>query len=573
MNGPDYRPGRSTGLRRASGRGALAALSLLWPPFARAETPVSPSAATVFIKVRGNLSAEYTRAWKETRELRDLEVATGSGFLVSPNGLILTNHHVVGESSVLVRLEGTDVEVRVEPKQVEVVLPPGAGEEQGQSLLATVVASDPRLDLAALSVAASDLPFLPLGDSDAVEIGQSASAWGYPFGSDVEVAREGSSVVPSVSGNRGTVTALRTDEAGQGAYVQTDATINPGNSGGPLVDDAGRVVGVVRMKLRRASGIGFAIAVNVVKDFLAANGLDGVFPCPRLSPGSLQGTHGKGLRLRAPDGLFDVSPSRLKWETSEPSEGLPLRIDRVATPLDLESLETRLLAGSPTGPALHSVSARSLALGGRPARMGAGRGDDETAPGAEYALVDLGAEKVFARFTGQVSCLAFNAGVVRRSLESLEADPLLVAPIRRPLAASLEPATLGARGSPAVLVPAGWVQEPWPVSSCPALPPADSGLLASPEGDFTVSFRASWWASWDASPEAAAATCSRQRGARGAASYLHEFETLGGVAYSVEGSFVRVGAGLLQLEVEAPRAKRAFVSDLFLRWSEAPLAR
>ena len=209
---------------------------------AAAQTPaVSPGAATVFIKVRGNVRAEYTRAWKEAKEQRDVEIGTGSGFVVSPNGLVVTNHHVVAESTFVARLQGVDVDVRVETKKVEVVLPPGPGEERGQSILASVVASDPRLDLAVLSIAATDLPFLSLGDSDALDVGQTAIAWGFPLGTRVEVARESPDLLPGVSGSRGTVTALRDDDAGQRAYVQTDATLNPGNSGGPLVDEGGRV--------------------------------------------------------------------------------------------------------------------------------------------------------------------------------------------------------------------------------------------------------------------------------------------------------------------------------------------
>jgi hypothetical protein len=536
---------------------------------ASAQTPaVSPGAATVFIKVRGNVRAEYTRAWKEAKEQRDVEIGTGSGFVVSPNGLVVTNHHVVAESTFVAHLQGVDVDVRLETKQVEVVLPPGPGEERGQSVLASVVASDPRLDLAVLSIAASDLPFLSLGDSDALAIGQTAIAWGFPLGTRVEVAREAPDL-PGVSGSRGTVTALRDDDAGQRAYVQTDATLNPGNSGGPLVDEAGRVVGVVRMKLRSASGIGFAVAVNVVKDFLTANGLDSVFPCPRLLSGPLQPAPGKGLRLRAPDGLFDVSPARLRWETGA-SLGEPvLRVDRLATPLDLETLEGRLLAGDGGRPGLRSVGARSVVIAGRPGRAGIARADEEDAPGSEYLILDLGAEKLFARFTALTSCLAFNAGVVRRSLESLEAERLLRAPVRAAVAAPLEGASMAARGSPAVLLPGGWLQEPWPASSCSALPPADSGLLSSPEGDFTVSFRASWWSSPDRSPAEAAAACSKQRGPRGPASYLRELD-LYGVPYAVEGSFFAIGDGLLQLEVEVPRTKRAFVNELFARWVEAP---
>ena len=155
-----------------------------------------------------------------------------------------------------------------------------------------------------------------------------------------------------------------------------------------------------------------------------------------------------------------------------------------------------MLAGDGARPGLRSLGARPVAIGGRPARVGFAQGDGE-ASALAYAVVDLGAEKLFAHFAASPSCLAFNAGVVRRALEGLEAERLLSAPVRAEVAASLEAASMAARGSPTVLLPGGWLQEPLPASSCSALPPADSGILSSPEGDFTVSFRASWWSSPD----------------------------------------------------------------------------
>ena len=80
---------------------------------------------------------------------------------------------------------------------------------------------------------------------------------------------------------RGSVSAARSDDAGNTAYLQTSATVNPGNSGGPMVDEDGYVLGVVRLKLRDADGIGFAIPINAVKDFLALSGYDQLLPVER----------------------------------------------------------------------------------------------------------------------------------------------------------------------------------------------------------------------------------------------------------------------------------------------------
>ena len=115
---------------------------------------------------------------------------------------------------------------------------------------AHVVASDAENDLAALQVTAADLPYLGLGDSDAVEAGRGVTVLGFPYGRQTEVARQSDAdVVPQVTVTRGALSASRQDDAGETRFLQTDATMLPGNSGGPMLDEDGYVVGVVRMKL------------------------------------------------------------------------------------------------------------------------------------------------------------------------------------------------------------------------------------------------------------------------------------------------------------------------------------
>ena len=162
----------------------------------------------------------------------------GTGVIVSPNGFVVTNHHVVdGASTVAVTL--TD----------------------GRKLAAKVVGSDPETDLALLKVDATDLPAARFGSSAALKVGEPVMAIGNPFGLDHTVT------VGVVSGKSRVIGAGRYDD-----FLQTDAAINPGNSGGPLVNTRGEVVGIATAIASRSGGfqgIGFAIPSDLVRPILA----------------------------------------------------------------------------------------------------------------------------------------------------------------------------------------------------------------------------------------------------------------------------------------------------------------
>jgi len=159
----------------------------------------------------------------------------GTGFVISEDGLIVTNHHVV-----------EDVE------KIEIAFSDGTRSE------ARIVGSDPKTDLALLRAEGErSYVALPLGDSDALLPGDWVMAIGNPFGLDHTVTV-------------GIVSALGRD-IGQGPYddfIQTDAAINPGNSGGPLVNLAGEVVGINTAINPQANTIGFAVPINLAKEIL-----------------------------------------------------------------------------------------------------------------------------------------------------------------------------------------------------------------------------------------------------------------------------------------------------------------
>lgn len=512
----------------------------------------SAAEATVFVRVTGDVLAEYVQGWKQEKAQREVEIASGSGFVVAPSGYVLTNNHVVGGGEFTVpsrRLDVAEVRVRLEVKRIEVVVP--ATESEAERVLeASVIAADPDLDLALLSVAASDLPFLRLGDSDALEPGQPVAAWGFPFGRAVEVGREpGRAAVPAVAASPGSVAAVRSDDEGDARYIQTDVTLNPGNSGGPLVDEDGYVVGIVRMKLIRGDRVGFAVPVNLAKDFLEAHA-PSILP-PRLRPGPLQSFDWKGLRFRVPEGMGDTSAVRLRWDSGSARGEVALAIDRVASPWSVEELEAHLLAGGFGGPRA-TPRPRHRAAGRARDRFGSARGAEAE---IDYAVVDLGREKLVARFTGPPPAVAYNRAVLREALESLEGDRLLVAEVGAPLVVGLEAFALPHPRAPAIVLPAGWTREGASGTALSALRPAEAGAAASPPGDFTVACRALWWEAVGLAP--------------GQGQPYRRREDRLGVAYEIEGAYLAQGAGLLLLEVQAPQVKRSFVEGLLPVWRRA----
>jgi serine protease Do len=163
----------------------------------------------------------------------------GSGFIISPDGYVVTNNHVVGDADV--------VRVRL---------------DDGREFEAETIGTDPQTEIALIKIDGQNLPTLPLGDSNALDVGEWVVAIGNPFGLSHTVTAG----IVSARG-RGSMGLADPGEF-YADFIQTDAAINPGNSGGPLLNLDGEVVGMNTAILSRTGGslgIGFAIPINMVE--------------------------------------------------------------------------------------------------------------------------------------------------------------------------------------------------------------------------------------------------------------------------------------------------------------------
>jgi S1-C subfamily serine protease len=542
-----------------------------------AERARTPADGTVFVRVIGSLHAEIEEAGvTQAADLDRVEIGTGSGFVISSSGYVLTNEHVIGNGVVVITRGTKKAKLTLKVSSIHVCFPPEVLAARG--LLspcseASVAASDPTLDLAVLFINASNLPYVAFGDSDAVAAGQPVDALGYPFGRQLEVGKGATApdLVPEISTTPGAISALRAGDAGERRFLQISNSVNPGNSGGPVVDRDGFAVGVVAMKLVEGAGIGFAIPINEVKNFLESRGLDQVIPVRRLTLGPFQRVDPKGVGLRFPAGLADTSPYRSHVETDAQSVGVALRIDRVFSAWNPRQVEQALVATRAFerfAAASRESQVSSGAGPGAPVLLGGAKAsdvDNDQEIRMLYAISDLGPEKLVARYVGHAEPVKFNESVLRQSLASLEGQRQVLA--EPPAVEKLEWSTLpAATGQRALPVPAGWMIEPSAPSPCPDLPQPGAVAAASAPHDFTVVLRAAIWSGSDVLPDAAASACSAVRGPQGASSYASRAQWLG-VSYAIEGVFVRTGPRqLMQLEVVSPDRKSAFARALLAEW-------
>nr|RDS96866.1 DegQ family serine endoprotease [Cereibacter sphaeroides f. sp. denitrificans] len=200
-------------------------------------TPMAGSPLEEFLRRFGEIDPQFRMP--EAPEGGQVMHGLGSGFLISQDGVIVTNNHVVENA--------TDMKVKL---------------EDGREFKAEVVGTDPMTDIAVIRLKdARDLPFVELGDSEKLRVGDAVVAVGNPFGLGGTVT---SGIVSAMGRN---INSGPYDD-----YIQTDAAINRGNSGGPLFDTEGKVVGMntaIFSPSGGSVGIGFSIPANTVKDVVA----------------------------------------------------------------------------------------------------------------------------------------------------------------------------------------------------------------------------------------------------------------------------------------------------------------
>ena len=275
--------------------------------------------AVVSLKVRTTKDKEIVLPKNHLPFLDDdMPAATGSGFIIRADGLVLTNHHVVEES--------TSIEVRL---------------YDGETTTATVLGRDPLGDVALLQLATTrSLPIIPLGSSAAVQIGELVVAIGSPFGFEHTIT------LGIVSGKKRRF--LRSGIVG--GYLQTDAPLTSGNSGGPLVTMRGEAVGMNTAIVGRGE-VGLAIPIDAIKELLPQLHAAGHVRRGWLGVQirALDRAKAQSLRLAAPSGVYvyEVMPDQPAHQAGIVVGDVIVSFDgkAISNPADLQGAVASTAAG------------------------------------------------------------------------------------------------------------------------------------------------------------------------------------------------------------------------------------
>ena len=222
-----------------------------------AQADISDMIQSVMPSVVG-VSAEIVKNIDDLHNREENAVNVGSGFIVSEDGYIITNNHVIagGTSDIMVSMS------------------------DGHVYKADKLWSDETLDLAIIKIGVSNATALNLGDVKSLRQADAVYAIGNPLG--MQFQRTVTSGIVSALYRTISINDEKNTNVTMDSLIQTDASINPGNSGGPLIDKDGNVVGINTIKIGSAEGIGFAIPINIVKPILQSVIKNGKFEMPDL---------------------------------------------------------------------------------------------------------------------------------------------------------------------------------------------------------------------------------------------------------------------------------------------------